>query len=43
VDPVLGDASERDELGLDRKPKLNSAGADAELEERSDVYCRTVT
>jgi hypothetical protein len=43
MNAVLRDASECDELGPDRKPKLDSPRPDAEVEERREVYCRTVT
>jgi hypothetical protein len=43
VNAVLGDPRERRELGLDGEPKLDPAGPDPELDERREVYCRTVT
>ena len=43
MNTVLGEPGEGDELGLGREAKLDPPGPDPELEERREVYCRTVT
>ena len=43
VDALLGEARERHDLVLVRQPQLQPRRAQAETEERRELYCRTLT